>query len=202
MNRRFEKIRREFLQHFHGDVLDVGCGCGYYLPYYLETRQGKKGGIRRAVMLEPNPAMREQLEAAAARARNADAGFEVEVRSDFIEEVQGDNQFDCVVFGNVLCEVPDQTKFLIEIGRLLKPGGFVFFSEHVGIQPKRSFWRQIQEFLNPFWCVFADGCNINRDTIECLQSQEWVEEVHTWGFDIEPPACKLEIGIATKTYKR
>jgi hypothetical protein len=36
-----------------------------------------------------------------------------------------------VVFGNVMCEVPDQESFLRDLDRVLKTGGQIVFQEHI-----------------------------------------------------------------------
>lgn len=194
---KFKKARLELLRGIKGVVLDVGCGSGPYLQYYVQSRKGG-GGVTKVVMIEPNEHLHRKLRQSVQEAQALDPGLEVTVRGGYLDSVVGENVFDSIVFGNVLCEVPDQGSFLKDIGRLLKPGGRVYFSEHVGVKPKDSFYRRAQEAINPYWNVFSDGCNINRDTVDTIKAQPWVEGVRHWGFDMDKPMGRMELGIATK----
>ena len=72
-----------------------------------------------------------------------------------LEVVRGE-QFDRIILGNVLCEVDDPVSFLKTVDTLLKPGGRVYFSEHV----LDSGWRRtLQELVSPWWALVSDGCH-------------------------------------------
>ena len=69
----------------------------------------------------------------------------------------------------VLCEVDDQSHTLHEIDALLKPGGMVYFSEHIA-SAKGSAGRVLQELMNPLWHHFSGACNCNRETIRSMET--------------------------------
>jgi len=52
---------------------------------------------------------------------------------DFEKEL-GPKSVDWIILGNVLCEIPDVDEALRILDRLLKPGGRVYYSEHVRFQ--------------------------------------------------------------------
>eukprot|EP00438_Fugacium_kawagutii_P023820 Skav220109 [mRNA] locus=scaffold1727:53690:54713:+ [translate_table: standard] len=72
------------------------------------------------------------------------------------QDLPGEAIFDCVVFGNVLCEVPDQEaregrEIFRHVDRLLKPGGRLYFSEHT--LSTAPIFRALQHLSTPFWCL-------------------------------------------------
>jgi ubiquinone/menaquinone biosynthesis C-methylase UbiE len=75
---------------------------------------------------------------------------------------------DAVVSTLVLCSVPDLDETLAELHRILKPGGTLFFLEHV-VASEASWLRWVQDGIAPVWKVLADGCRPNRDTGAALE---------------------------------
>lgn len=70
----------------------------------------------------------------------------------------------------VLCSVPNVQSALAEVKRVLKPGGKFLFIEHVlAPEPDRKL-RLFQHILNPLQQATADGCHLNRDTLNSIQS--------------------------------
>ena len=69
---------------------------------------------------------------------------------------------------------------ILEIKRILKPGGKFYFIEHVAA-PHGSFLRSAQNIFNPINRVIADGCNCNRETWSSIQHAGFshVELSHT-----------------------
>ena len=117
--------------------------------------------------------------------------------------------FDWVILGNVLCEVPDPVAVVAHIDRLLKPGGKVYFSEHVA-HPTGTWARALQDAVNPWWCVVSDGCHCNRPTtwmqqfghghgVEGKGKRKVQWDVRQWAVDVNLLA-PFVIGVATKPY--
>jgi hypothetical protein len=69
--------------------------------------------------------------------------------------------------------VPDAKKGLLEVKRVLKPGGQLRMLEHVRAEGFGGKW---QDFIQPAWTAVAGGCHPNRRT------EQTVEEC---GFQIE-----------------
>lgn len=57
------------------------------------------------------------------------------------------------------------TQALEEVMRVLRPGGYFAFLEHVYAPTDRRLLRAAQTLLNPLQQVLADGCHLTRDTL-------------------------------------
>jgi ubiquinone/menaquinone biosynthesis C-methylase UbiE len=131
-----------------GQVLEVGLGSGLNIPYYT-------GAVERLFGLEPSGQLR--LEAAVLADR---ASFPVEMLAAGAEQIPlPDASMDCVVTTWTLCSIPQLDRALLEVRRVLKPGGELLFMEH-GRAPDAGVSRW-QDRLAPLLRGLA-GCNPNR----------------------------------------
>jgi SAM-dependent methyltransferase len=148
--------RRDLLATVHGQVLEVGAGTGLNVPLY-------PGGLDRLVLTEPEPNMVRRLERRLAR-----LGLSAEVVRAPAEALPFDaGTFDTVVSTLVFCTVEDPAAALVEVARVLRPGGSLLFLEHTrSEEPRLARW---QDRLHGPWRSFADGCNCNRRTLELLE---------------------------------
>ena len=76
---------------------------------------------------------------------------------------------DAVVCTLTLCSVPTPEVALAEVQRVLKPGGQFLFLEHVKSETDEKL-AAVQEFLNPQQVARADGCNLNRRTLQMIKA--------------------------------
>lgn len=161
--------RRRLLGDLEGDVLDVGCGPGTNFEHY--------GPRARVTAVDYNPGMVDL-------ARRTLAGMAaphppIEVRQADAQALPfEDASFDAYVTTLVLCSVPDLDGAIAEAWRVLRPGGEIRLFEHVR---SASAWRaRVQGWLNPVWGYVADGCRLDRDTVEAVRRRgfEIVEEEH------------------------
>ncbi len=112
------------LLHLRPDafVLEVGCGSGGYALHLAE-----KVGCR-LVGLDINaPGVRNANQLALARGLASQARFE---QCDASKNLPfDDNTFDAVFSNDVLCHLPGRPAVLVEMFRMLKPGGRMLFSD-------------------------------------------------------------------------
>ena len=146
--------RSDLLSEVHGDVLEVGSGTGVNLPYYPKP-------INSLVLTEPDPHMLSLL-----RSHINEEGYENKVRvegfaADALEFP--DNSFDTVVSTLVLCSVNSPETALGEIKRVLRPGGKLYFIEHV-IANETPYLIKWQKIFQPFWVAMCGNCHLTRDT--------------------------------------
>lgn len=52
---------------------------------------------------------------------------------------------------------------------MLKPGGSLFFLEHIAADSSRVLLRSAQQILTPVQQLLADGCHLNRNPLKSLQ---------------------------------
>ena len=105
----------------YGDVLELGCGTGFFL---LNLKLA--GVVEHGYVTDLSPGMVEVARRIASR-----LGFEVEGRVADAERIPyDDGTFDLVVGHAVLHHIPDVEQALREVLRVLRPGGrFVFAGE-------------------------------------------------------------------------
>jgi SAM-dependent methyltransferase len=183
------RIKRELLKNAKGDILDVGCGAGGWLEYFEKASS--------VTELEPNPFLLPKIERSIAAFKAQHPNVKVHLANKFVHELDENFKFDYVVFGNVMCEVPNQKLFLEDVNLVLKPGGKIVFVEHV----KRSgdLIGIIQDWVNPFWCRVSDGCNCNRDTVRELKERaDWNVEVWQVNLDLPFILSRFAAGIIRK----
>jgi ubiquinone/menaquinone biosynthesis C-methylase UbiE len=148
--------RREVISHATGRTLEVATGTGLNLPHYPLA-------VTDLVLTEPYPHMLEIL-----RHKVASSGRKATVVEAYAEKLPfPDESFDTVVATMILCSAEKPSLVLQEIARVLRPGGQYLFLEHIrNPSPKIA---QRQDFVQPAWYLFGNGCHCNRDTVETLK---------------------------------
>src|SRR5260370_6984008 len=85
---------------------------------------------------------------------------------------------DTVVMACTFWDVDGAARTLMEIGRVLKPGGVLRFAEH-GRAPEVGVARW-QDRLTPIWKRVAGGCHLNRKPDDLMQSASFrIESLQT-----------------------
>jgi len=142
--------RAKIIPQAHGRVLEIGIGSGLNLPFYNPEKINFLWG------LDPSKQLREIAEKKA-----VDLPFNVKFIGLSGEEIPLEkNDADTVVVTYTLCTIPDVLKALIEMNRVVKPGGNLIFCEH-GIAPDDIILKW-QNRMNPIWKRMSGGCNLNR----------------------------------------
>jgi len=106
-------------------VLDLGCGSGAFTTFVARA-VGKEGKV---YALDIQPEMLRQLERKLAKAENQ--GIQnVELKQASAYELPfEDESLDLVYMVTVLEEIPDRSRALREVKRVLKPGGILAVTE-------------------------------------------------------------------------
>lgn len=143
--------RDELLADLSGRVIEVGAGTGLNFGHYPYD-------VTEVVAIEPEPHLRQLAQGAA---RNAPVPVMV-VDGDAEHLPSERAAFDAGVASLVLCSVPDQSRALTELFRVIRPGGELRFYEHVLAKNRR--WATRQRRAAPIWRHLGGGCNPDRDT--------------------------------------
>lgn len=146
----FKKQRRAVLQAVDGKILEIGFGSGLNLPHYPND-------VKELVTVDPNLGMGRYT---AKQMKVSDIEVDRQILSGESLPMQ-DDSFDTVVSTWTLCSIKDIESALLEVKRVLKPGGHFVFLEH-GLSPDKKVSRW-QNSLNGIQKVIGDGCNLNRD---------------------------------------
>ncbi|XP_075551138.1 thiol S-methyltransferase TMT1B-like [Dermacentor variabilis] len=108
-----------------------------------------------------------------------------------------DGHFDAVLLTYVLCSAQDGRKLLDECKRVLRKGGLLLFSEHVG-HPKGSLARSVEDLFTPLAKNVACGCHLNRDSGDLIRSSGFASvEMHELNLDIPFVVSRQIYGVAT-----
>ena len=145
------KTRAQVVPLAEGRVLEIGIGTGLNLSFYDAQKVSAIVGVDPAAQMQ-----------SLARQRAAGIGIPVQMIALELGQIQAAGaSFDSIVCTFTLCTIPDPLAALLEMRRVLKPGGRLLFSEH-GRAPdaKVRLW---QDRITPLWKPLAGGCHLNRD---------------------------------------
>ncbi len=132
-----------------GEVLEVGFGSGLNVPHYPQ-------GVKNVRAVDPAVVGRTL---AAGRVEASTIPVEY-VGLDGAQLPLEDESVDSVLSTWTLCTIPDVDRALLEIRRVLRPGGALHFLEH-GRSPDPNVTKW-QDRLNPVQRRLFGGCNLNR----------------------------------------
>lgn len=121
-----------------GRLLDIGCSLGYFVEA-ANARGWQASGV----------------EISEHAAREA-AKLGLDVRAGTLDDVSyPDCSFDCVTMWDVLEHVPDPTRHMLEVRRVLAPGGLVVIGTpdlaHAQFRIKRERWRHLKPAEHIFY---------------------------------------------------
>jgi len=152
--------RREMLVPARGRTLELGAGTGLNLPHYPDT-------VTELVVTEPYPHMVPKLHEKMDALQLDRPGRRTQLVVAEAERLPfEDDSFDTVVAAMILCTVKDPEVVLVEIERVLKPGGQYLFLEHIR-NPDEKIARK-QDRIQPGWYLFGNECHCNRPTVDTI----------------------------------
>ena len=155
-NRELAAYRARIVPHAEGRVLEIGIGSGLNLPFYADRANEVLG-------LEPSGRLVEMARGAAASSRLSVTLLEATAEQIPLDE----STIDTVVTAWTLCSIPDVSRALGEIRRVLRPGGQLLFVEH-GLSPEERV-RKWQNRLTPVWKPLSGGCHLNRPITRLIE---------------------------------
>lgn len=161
------KARQAVIAMAQGRVLEVGSGTGINFPLY-------RGDVQ-VDALEPNPRMIRRSQENIRRAT-----IPIHMHKTTAEDMNfPEDIFDTVVNTLVFCTIPDPEMALANIQRVAKPNAPILFLEHVRM--KQAFLAKAQDLMTPLSKKLADGCHLNRNTLETIEkSGLTIRHVHTF----------------------
>lgn len=121
-----------------GSLLDIGCSLGYFVE-----AANSRGWNACGIEISPH---------ASEEARK----MGLDVRTGILQEADyKDGSFDCVTMWDVLEHVPDPTAHMLEVHRILAPGGVVVIGTpnlgHARFRQKREKWRHLKPAEHIFY---------------------------------------------------
>lgn len=145
-----------------GDTLEVAIGTGLNLPHYAPDV--------RLTGIDFSPAMLD-----IARRRADQLSRQVDLREANASALPFERAtFDTVVCTYGLCAIPDDSRAVSEMNRVLRPGGLLLLADHIagGAWPTRAVQRLFEVFTvplqgehflrRPLYLVQAEGLDIER----------------------------------------
>jgi ubiquinone/menaquinone biosynthesis C-methylase UbiE len=93
----------------------------------------------------------------------------------------------------VLCTAAEPERVIAELYRVLRPGGQYLFLEHV-ISPDPKI-RRLQNFIQPLWYYFANGCRCNQDTGTMIKNSSFT--LKEFSFHLMPKFPKVVTPMIT-----
>jgi ubiquinone/menaquinone biosynthesis C-methylase UbiE len=184
------EYRHRLLADLSGRVVEVGAGTGANFAHLPAS-------VTEVVAVEPEAYLRARAKGAARH-----APVPVTVVDGVADRLPaGDGAFDAAVVSLVLCSVPDQPGALREIHRVLRPGGRLYFWEHV--RAERPRLARVQRLVDAtVWPTLAGGCHTGRDTVSAITAAGFtVERLERFRFpDAGPtmPTTPQALGTAVR----
>lgn len=149
-NKETARLREKWVPRARGEVLEIGIGSGLNLPFYSQE-------VKTVCGVDPSIELQR-----IARKRAAGAAMKVDFLAQSAEESLplSSASIDTVVVTWVLCSIPNPREALLQMKRVLKPGGQLIFIEHGRApNPGVACW---QDRVTPLWKHIAGGCHLNR----------------------------------------
>lgn len=166
-NKQTRTIRSRVCAGLRGDVVEIGFGTGHNLPFLPDAVTSLRA-------VEPS---RRSVQLASGRIAAASVPVHI-VGLDGQRLPLDDASADSVLCTWSLCTIPDPAVAVLEMRRVLKPGGTLHFVEHGGA-PDADV-RRWQDRLNGVQQRVAGGCNLNRDIAGIIRGGFKVARLDTY----------------------
>ncbi|VAW27291.1 hypothetical protein MNBD_BACTEROID06-1376 [hydrothermal vent metagenome] len=151
--KRLYKKRNHLLSNLEGQVIGVGEGTGINFQFYPD-------GIT-VYAVEPSKPMMDKAVIKAEGKPNIKF-YNKSINDAELNQHFKEQSIDVIICTLVLCTIPDPVKALENFKRWLKPNGKLIIMEH--IHASKTVNKKMQNFINPVWKAFGEGCHLNRNT--------------------------------------
>jgi ubiquinone/menaquinone biosynthesis C-methylase UbiE len=181
------EIRARVCSGLAGYVVEVGFGTGLNSPYY-------PADVAKVAAVEPSAVC-----IRIAQPRIAATSAEVELAGLTGETLDLPSEaFDAALSTWTLCTIPEVDAALVEMRRVLKPGGTFHFVEH-GHAPDAGVARWQNRIERP-WKRIAGGCHLTRQIPELIEGAGFhLDEIDSHYINGEPKVFGYTFeGVATK----
>lgn len=178
-------LRARACTPLRGRVVELGFGSGLNVGHYPPS-------VQSVAAVEPS-----DLAWSLARRRLVAATVPVERAGlDGQRLPFADASFDSALTTWTLCTIPDVTRALAEVRRVLRPGGSLAFLEH-GLAPDASV-RRWQRRLEPAQKRLAGGCHLTRPVLDLVEASGFtVSRIEVFYLDGAPKAMgATSLGVA------
>ncbi|MDK9711824.1 class I SAM-dependent methyltransferase [Acidaminobacter sp.] len=164
---RLKAVRKAIMPGASGKVLEIGTGTGANLPFFDYAK------INSLTLSDLKLSKR-------AKHFKFPKSLKVVMLEAPLEDLTVPPQsFDSIIFTLVFCSVSDPLEGLKRVYDLLRPGGRIYFIEHVMPDHKHNHVRKVVNGVNPHWSKIASGCNLNRETLETIKEAGFLLERHS-----------------------
>jgi ubiquinone/menaquinone biosynthesis C-methylase UbiE len=172
--KRLREARGRVCDGLEGAVLEVGFGTGLNARCYPST-------VSKVVAIEPSRVCMHIAEP-----RIAQSATPIEYGGLTGEHLDlPSDEFDAVLSTWTLCTIPNLDAALVQVRRVLKPGGTFHFIEH-GHAPDASVARW-QTRIEPLWKPLAGGCHLTRPISDLIEKAGFdIERLDTYYFKGDP----------------
>lgn len=182
------RVRKQLIGQAAGKVLEIGAGTGSNLPFYRFDQIDH--------LTVSDYELTESVRQFSYPQPDKVSFLAIDAESIPLES----ESLDCVVFSLVFCTVTDPARGFREIYRILKPGGRIFFLEHVLPEDHRTLSSLFHK-LNPAWHRIAHGCNLNRPTVSLIReagfeiqhSERFFKDIFAAGVGRKPSEEQVDI---------
>lgn len=164
-DRNQKQRKKDLFKSLRGNVLELGPGSGINFRYFPKhiSWQG----------VEPNAMLHASLKEEAAI--NGFPASVLDLKAVSAQEHIASiatGSLDAVVCTKVLGNIADYENVMVEIHRVLKPGGRMYFIENVG--HGTGVKAAVQSTYGKIRSFFADGADVSHDIIGAVKKSPWV----------------------------